>query len=207
LIGQAVRRFWQALEDLPGCAESLFDWKDAIGDEFDAAAFLLRKTGRLAARVGCPSPGGIDCPRRVVRHGDGSVVAVCGNQPAECDRLPLGLDDLAVLELDWSKLAEQLCGCLGIRGDFRAIDGIPRTWQVGFVDVAAGAAFRVNAIFPTQEADLSRVTAKLVGRTPPFALLLPTRRHLSPTTLVALSQDGCEVACSTRSSSLVCPGT
>ena len=81
LIGQAVRRFWQALEDLPGCAESLLDWQDAIGDEFDPVSFLLRKTGALAARVGCPSPGGADCPRRIVRHGDGSIVAVCGSQP------------------------------------------------------------------------------------------------------------------------------
>ena len=189
-----MHRFWQALEDLPGCAESLFDWKDALGDEFDAAAFLLRKTGALAERVGCPSPGGIDCPRRVVRHGDGSIVAVCGNQPAECHRLPLSLDDIAVLELDWPKLAEQLCACLGMRVDFRTIEGIPRTWQVGYVDVAAGAAFRVVATFPTQEGDLSRVTANLVGRTPPFALLVPTRRHLSPMAVAALSREGCDVA-------------
>ena len=62
------------------------------------------------------------------------------------------------------------------------------------MDVAAGVAFRVVATFPTQEDDLSRVTAKLVGRTPPFALLVPTRRHLSPTAVHALSAGGCEVA-------------
>ena len=83
-----MHRFWRAVEDLPGCAESLLDWKDALADDFEAASFLLRKTGTLAARVGCPSPGGVDCPRRVVRHGDGSIVAVCGNQPAECHRPP-----------------------------------------------------------------------------------------------------------------------
>jgi hypothetical protein len=188
-----VRRFWRTLEDLPGCAESLFDWKDALGDAFDAAAFLLRKTGVLAARVGCPSPGGIDCPRRVVRHRDGSIVAVCGNQPAECHRLPLCLDDIAVLELDWPKLAAQLCACLGMQLDFRAIKGIPRTWQVGYVHVAAGAAFRVDAIFPTQEGDFS-VAAQLIGRARPSALLLATRQHLSPTVLDVLSRDGCEVA-------------
>jgi hypothetical protein len=50
------------------------------------------------------------------------------------------------------------------------------------------------ATFPTQEGDLSRVTANLVGRTSPFALLVPTRRHLSPTVLAALAGGGCDVA-------------
>jgi hypothetical protein len=121
-------------------------------------------------------------------------VAVCANQPAECHRLQLSLDDIAVLELDWPKLAQQLSVCLGMRLDFRTIEGIPRGWQVGYVDVAAGVAFRVVATFPTQEGDLSRVTANLVGRTSPFALLVPTRRHLSLTALAALSGGGCDVA-------------
>lgn len=189
-----MQRFLLALEDRPGGADSLFDWRDALGDQLDAAAFLLRRTGALARRVGCPSPGGADCPRRVIRHADGSVAAVCGNQPADCDRLTLSLDDLAILELDWPKLADQLCRCLGMRCDFRAIDGIPRAWQVGWMDVAAGAAFRVVASLPAQEADLDRVTLHLVGRLPKSALLLPTRRQLSPKLLDTLLAGGCDVA-------------
>jgi hypothetical protein len=189
-----VRRFWQAVEDLPGCAESLHDWKDTLGDNFGSASFLLRRTGRLAPRVACPSPGGIDCPRRVVRHEDGSIAAVCGNHPAECHRLQLTLDDIAVLELDQPKLAEQLCTCVGIRLDLRKVEDTPRTWQIGHVDVAAGTAFPVHVTIPTEETELSRVAAKLVGRMHPTTLLVPTRRHLSLATLDVLSQHASDAA-------------
>lgn len=189
-----MRWFWKAVEDLPGCAETFHDWKDTLGDNFGLASFLLRRTGRLARRVACPSPGGIHCPRRVVHHGDGSIVAVCGNHPAECPCLQLTPDDIAVLELDWPKLTEQLCACLGVRLDLREVDGIRRTWQVGHVDVAAGAAFRVHLTIPTGEEDLARVAAELVGRTHPTALLVPTRRHLSLAALDVLSKYASDAA-------------
>jgi hypothetical protein len=201
-----VHRFWQAVEDLPGCAESFHDWKDALGDDFGSASFLLRRTGRLASRVACPSPGGSLCPRRVVWHGDGSIVAVCGNHPAECVRLRLTPDDIAVLELDWPKLAGQLCACLGIRLDLRKVEGIRHTRQVGHVDVAAGAAFRVHVTIPTEEEDLSRVAAELVGRTQPTALLVPTRRHLSLATLDVLSQHASDAAVLEEIINLGAPG-
>jgi hypothetical protein len=189
-----VRRFWQAVEDLAGNAESLHDWQDILGDDFGPASFLLRSMGRLASRIACPSPGGIHCPRRVVRHGDGSIVAVCGNHPAECLRFQLTPDDIAVLELDWPKLAAQLCGCVGIRLDRRKVEGVPRTWQVGQVDVAAGSAFRVHLTIPTEEADLNYLATELVGRTHPTALLVPTRRHLSLATLDVLSRYASDAA-------------
>jgi hypothetical protein len=108
-----LRRFWRALEILPRPAAERLEWRRLLGDEWSIAEPLLRQTGALVERVWCPSPSGVDCPRRVIRHDDGRIVAVCGDEPRNCDTISLTLEDIVVLELDVRRLAQALAKPLG----------------------------------------------------------------------------------------------
>ena len=61
-----------------------------------------------------PVPGGAGCPRRVVRHDDGSIRAVCGDSPKVCDDLDLTRDDIAILGLDRPKLIRAIAVALSL---------------------------------------------------------------------------------------------
>ena len=104
-----LKRWWTALESIPGQAAERLEWRQLLEDEWPLAEPYLRSTGRIVEQVWCPSPGGDGCPRRVVHHDDGRIVAVCGDQPKHCDPLDLALEDLVVLDVDgpsWGALAE-----------------------------------------------------------------------------------------------------
>src|SRR5687767_8098390 len=98
-------RFWRTLERFPGCSAAELEWKRSLGEEFALVARFLRRTGETVSSVWCPSPWGEYCPRRVIRHADGSIVAVCGEAPRRCDSLGLTRSDIAVRALDVHQLA------------------------------------------------------------------------------------------------------
>jgi hypothetical protein len=108
-----LQRLWRALEDQQSLAAERLEWLRLLGDEWPIVEPLFRQTGALVDRVWCPSPGGPDCPRRVVRHDSGRIVAVCGDDPRNCDTLSLAPEDIAVLELDVGSFAQALAGPSG----------------------------------------------------------------------------------------------
>jgi hypothetical protein len=57
-MSKTLRRFWRTLDALPGVATDARDWRNRLGDEWPLAVRYLRRTGQLAAAMGCPSPGG-----------------------------------------------------------------------------------------------------------------------------------------------------
>lgn len=190
-----LSRFWQTLEESPGGADVQHDWRQSLGDQFPAAEQLLRRTGRLASVLSCPSSGGDYCPRRVVHDPDGSIVAICGNRPRECDLLHLTLDDVAIFELDIQGLAGRLAQWLNLRPDFQTVDGFPRTWQVGRADIAAGCSFPIYLTVPTEGHGLLPIVSGLSRQTSgPFGLLIPTRRPVSAAVLDALSRAASDAA-------------
>ena len=103
-MGWPMKRLWPALEALPGLAAITEEWKQRLGEDYEAGQDLLRITNRRAEAYPCPSPGGTGCVRSIVDHGNGKIVAVCGDQPKRCDRLVLTKQDIAVHEIDARKL-------------------------------------------------------------------------------------------------------
>ena len=101
-----MRRFWKTLSLVRGGATSRYDWAYLLQDEWPTIASVLRPTGTEASRIACPSPGGEHCPRRV-RRWKGSIVAVCSDPDFACEDVELTREDLGVLEVDVSRLAEQ----------------------------------------------------------------------------------------------------
>ena len=190
-----LSRFWRALEDLPAGADTRYAWRQRLGDELTAAEGLLRRTGRVATVLSCPSPGGDRCPRRVVRHADGSLVAVCGNRPRECAQIDISLDDLAIYELDTRALASQIGRSLDLRPAFRPAEGLHQVWQIGFADIAAGCSFPVYLTIPTERNGLlPHISRLLRSGSGPFGLLSPTQAYFSEATIEALSRNASDAA-------------
>jgi hypothetical protein len=106
-------RFWKSLDEIPDATTDRREWIIRLGDEWPYASRYLTATGKLAAAIDCPSPGGEGCPRRIVRHADGRFRAVCGNRPAECDSLDLTRQDIGCLAFDRKKLGRVVGALLG----------------------------------------------------------------------------------------------
>jgi hypothetical protein len=135
------------------------------------AARLLRSTGRLARAVACPSPGGDGCPRKIVHHGDGRIVAVCGDRPQRCEKLDLHPDDIEVLELDEQILFRELRRVLAI-DEPRVHAALTKLAHVGTIPARAGLGLPVLVGFPSMEVPISAhdIPALSVGEMPGLVL-------------------------------------
>jgi hypothetical protein len=173
-----LRRLWRALETLPRAAAERLEWRRLLGDEWPVAEPLLRQTGALVERVWCPSPGGSDCPRRVIRHDDSRIVAVCGDDPRNCDTISLTLEDIAVLELDVGKLAQALAKPLGLRPAASWILK-PDILELGMHQVTAGQGVPVLLLWARTPDQAAQAIAFLVhAMDAPFAVATPTDRFV-----------------------------
>ena len=173
-----LRRFWRALEALPGLEAERLEWRRLLGDEWPVVEPLLCQSGALVERVWCPSPSGYDCPRRVVRHDDGRVVAVCGDEPRNCDTLSLALEDIAVFELDVGKLAQAFAGPLGLRSAPSWIRK-PDILELGMHQVTAGQGVPVLLLWARTPDQAAEAVAFLVhAMDAPFAVATPTDRFV-----------------------------
>jgi hypothetical protein len=171
-------RLWRALEALPGLAAERLEWRRLVGDEWPIVEPLFRQTGALVDRVWCPSPGGPDCPRRVIQHDDDRIVAVCGDQPRNCDTLSLSMDDIAVLELDVRRLAAALAQPLGLSGAPRWVEE-PDVLHLGTHEFAAGLGVPILLLWARTPYQADRAIAGLVHSVVgPFALTTPTDRFV-----------------------------
>lgn len=173
-------RFWKSLDELTDAATNAREWRTRLGkEERPAAAPLLRQTGALATSIGCPSPGGAGCPRRVVRHDDGSICAICGESPKICNDIDLAHDDIVLLQLDRLKLIRAIAGALQL-SERRAAAGTGAVIEIGRHEVHAGRGFPVFLAVPGPcFGDGIEPFCELAAISGPRVLLTPTRRSLS----------------------------
>ncbi|KAF0112972.1 MAG: Uncharacterized protein FD149_2278 [Rhodospirillaceae bacterium] len=135
--------FWPTFEDLPGLAAPM---AGTIG--FEQIRKILRQTGELATSVNCPSPGGDGCPRRVVDHGSGRFVAVCGDSPRNCDDLTLTRADIIIHRIDVKELCRQIATALGLSAP--ATLGAADILHVGDFEPIKGKRFPVTLVLQTE---------------------------------------------------------
>jgi hypothetical protein len=173
-----LKRLWQMLEELPQRTTERLDWRLRLAEEWPAAAHFLRRTGRLAHAVACPNPAGDGCPRKVVRHSDGRLVAVCGERPQRCENLDLQQDDIEVLELSLPVLVSDLRRLFGLDEPRTAV-ATANLVPVGMVPVRAGLRLPLmlgfpSAIVPITPQDLPTLSVgEMAG-----AVLTPTGRFI-----------------------------
>lgn len=164
---------WLALESVPGLALTDGEWREQLGGDFDVAERYLRPTDNLAKSLPCPK----GCLRRVVIHGPEDIVAVCGNDPKECDLISLDRRDIIVTELSLRALLADVSTALGIRQSSVLEELEHGTWSVGIWRSENQPELPVYLAIPLPEDGLRRsVTTLLAGTTGPFILLAPTCR-------------------------------
>ena len=183
-----LRQLWRSLEHVQGLSAAAIEWRRWLGEEWDAARHLLKPRGQRVATVSCPSPGGDGCPRRVVVHDDGAVVAVCQDRPRSCDTLVLQPEDVMAFDVDLRKLSGLLAMALALEPAFLVVTGQSRLWRVGRHEVAAGAGFPVFITIQATSAAYDAVISGLCRAADgPFLVLVPTRELIMPDATAGLA--------------------
>ena len=172
-----IPKFWQALDDLADAATDRREWQAILGSEFDLVSRFLTSTGTLAIGIACPSPGGEGCPRKVVRHDDGSIRAICGDSPKACSDLDLSRDDIAILGLDRTGLAKAVATALAL--SIPAKFERQKVFRIGSHDVFAGRGFPVFLTVPgPAPTDDATPFDDIIGLPGPKLVLTPTNASM-----------------------------
>ena len=159
---------------MPGLSAVPSIWGSGLVD--DSTSFrraFLRNTARLVESYPCPSHCG--CFHRVIRHEDGSVLAVCQCDPCKCRNIDLTLADITALELNLPQFGAALCKAFGLERKFVDL-ALPCTTQIG-----SWSSTPVPVILTIQWEDgqLPLIIAELALRLKvPFILFAPTSAHV-----------------------------
>ncbi|MBW8270340.1 hypothetical protein [Caldovatus aquaticus] len=175
-----LRRFWKALDEVPGAATDRLEWTDVLGAEWHDIEPYLKSTGRRTTAVMCPYPGGDGCPRRVVTGANGAIRAVCGSRPRMCDALDLKAADVTILALDRAKLLRELARAFDAEPADRPV-GSGRVMLVGRRAVAAGFASPILLALPGQAEALAEDDLRQAGLDPAGSVVLVPRPLSLPT--------------------------
>ncbi|MBF0143068.1 MAG: hypothetical protein HQL59_06370 [Magnetococcales bacterium] len=176
---RTAMRFWRALEAIPGQADVIGEWRLAFGEDFDLARRFLRPTERRAKVFRCPKPGGQGCPRRVVVHGKGDIVAVCANVERDCDSLELAEADIIVQTLDHRRLGSAVAGALGIKPNLVVMEGLSSTLRIGEDRSLPGKRFPLFFTIPQGPDGFRKAVLSLVATVGgPFVFLTPTDQRV-----------------------------
>jgi hypothetical protein len=179
-----LRRFWKALDEVPGVATDRLEWTDILGAEWPDIEPYLKSTGRRTTAVMCPYPGGDGCPRRVITSANGAIRAVCGSRPQVCDPLDLTGPDVTILALDRAKLLRDLSRTLDADPADR-MSGAGRVMSVGRHAVAAGSVFPILLALPGPADPLADDELREAGLDPAGTVLLVPRASSLPAPLRA----------------------
>ena len=174
-----LRRFWKALDEVPGAATDRLEWVDILGAEWRDIEPYLKSTGRRTTAVMCPYPGGDGCPRRVVTGANGAIRAVCGSRPQVCDPLDLTGPDVTILALDRAKLLRDLSRTLDAEPTDR-LSGAGRVMLVGRHALAAGLASPILLALPGPADPLAEDELRTAGLDPAGSVVLVPRPSSLP---------------------------
>lgn len=129
--------FWKALGASSTRATSKPFWKILLGDAYKNSERFLVPTGGMECSYPCPNPTSADCPRRIVVHGPGDLVAICDSEES-CGTVTLDDDDIRLLKIDLPRVASVIASVLGLRGSPRLYFSSRTTWLLGQFSVRLG---------------------------------------------------------------------
>jgi len=95
----------------------------------------------------CPAESHDGCPRRVIHHASGRIVAACGNHPALCESVDLHACDIEILQFDASRFTRLLAELLDLQPWHSLVSS--RLSPVGDASPYAGSRIPVLLGFPT----------------------------------------------------------
>lgn len=185
-------RLWQFLEEHPRQNAPWCEWQDAFGGWDSFSGFerkFLQLTDQRASAVNCRTDCGQGCPRKVVEHAADDIAAVCPEQ----EEKPYSLNkrEVLVYTLNRSSFHKSICTGLRITRKENSLDGIPGVFRLGDYTPTAGFNFPVYLTFKSDPDELieSVRSISLLGQAP-YALIIPTRKQLTPRAEDLLSRSG-----------------
>lgn len=165
---------WQFLEARARLAAVMAEWHARLDGCFDAVQPLLKATGESAG-----SYPDRRCPGRmlhVVRHRDGTVVAVSTEDPDI--RVDLTESDLAVFAIDWNRLRDGIADALGLARSRAPLVGNEGVVPVGRWEPKPAAAFPVVLVRGHGRQQVRElIHTQVATSAQPMLVLTPTRRY------------------------------
>ena len=183
---------WNYVDRLVGKSAARFDWDLALTEWPGYAVFaqnFLQLTRGTATAVDCPTPCGLGCPRRIIRHGPDDIVALCDERLAP--KLAVPAPQLAIYRLHSAAIGKAFAQALAIEPRLSRMDGIPHTQLLG--DFVAPDQQRYPVLMTMQDDPAAMdgvVRALCLIHASRFALLAPTRQYLTPTAEQLLTTRG-----------------
>jgi len=171
---------WTALEDRPRLRGVAHELRAVLGEEYDAAQQFLQPNGEEAARFPCRFPSGPGCPRHVIKDEDGSIRAVCGCTPHECESISLIRPDVQIRRFDNRPFARCLQELLGVKPTTGRIDGLGDLFELGTLRRLSAARQPVVVLLPSST-EVAAALVAVVQRSyrKGCILLTPTDRFIS----------------------------
>ena len=185
-----LERFWRALETIPDLQMIPSGWRTQLGAEVEDVRVFLRPTTRRASVYPCPSPGGNGCPRRIVIHGPGDIVAVCNDTDQHCDRIVLDDEAIVLHEIDMVEVCTQIKKALRLLGRLESMDQ-GRTWRLGDFQVSPVDQRPAFLHLPRSAKQTEAfILERILVTSGPFLLLTPTRDRVPNTAIDRLRDNG-----------------
>lgn len=165
---------WHSLEDVPTLSAVAAEWRQITGTDFDAfKEGFLQKSGRKASSFPCPRKFG--CTHQVKARG-AAFVGICKDDDGTgCDDILLTTDDVAVWELNRSRLGRAIAKAFDC--DAKDVElGLPGTKQIAaFGDVAMPVVLTIQRDSASFANAVTQLVMKLKDH---FILLAPTNQFL-----------------------------
>ena len=178
---------WSALDRVGGQCQTMAGWRKWTGDKLPLIQPYLRPTQELARALPCRSGY---CSRAVIM-GDEQKYAVCGEDPPECDPVPVSREEILLHDLHRELLAMNVGKVL----DFQAIRleqvAMKPMWRVGTTGQTWKAKVPVLMAFPKLFVSMEDLAREALVQFPGgFLFLGANLERVSPQTRLAANKLG-----------------
>lgn len=165
---------WKFLEDRPRATAVIEEWQALLGPAFCAVEPILSPTGQVAKSYPNTRPNGL--PLRVVRHADGSVVAVCPEGSGK-KRL-LSESELALFSIDPKRLRKSIAAALDLHTSHATVEPASPLLHVAAWEPKPAASFKLIVCNSTSPSHLREHLLPTISISDhPMLVATPTRRH------------------------------
>lgn len=165
-----LRKFWSAIEAIPGQAAVLGEWRHHLGAEMALSKRLLRKTDATTNVVPHDVGSG---PLRVLhvvrdRHG---ITGVSDDNEVE---VTLSEEDLVIYKVYWERLVRLIREAMGANGRDGNVPGLHGLRLVGTLKGRSGDVSVYLLLCADSQQRQDQLQAMLAFDTRPFVLLTPS---------------------------------
>jgi hypothetical protein len=185
---------WNFIDSLPGYSAPKLEWDlelDAWQQAPHFKKYFLQLTKEQADSIRCLTECAFNCPRRIVRHSDDDIAAICDGGEPEVSALR---SDLLIYKLKQSAINRAVCTALGISFKEFEVDGLCNTWRIGEFVPTEGFRFPVFITMQKDARALLDACRQLCHTSEQsFTLIIPTRKAVTSSIEELLTQKQCSL--------------